>query len=45
MKECVIPKDTNATVDEVWNFYTKKKVPNTVVREKSLNKNKGGEVR
>ena len=32
MKESLIPKYTDATFDEVWNVYTNKTVPNTLVK-------------
>ena len=28
VQESVIPKDTDASIEEVWNFYTNRKVPN-----------------
>ena len=33
MKESVIQKYTDATVDKVWNIYTKNMVPNNVVKK------------
>ena len=33
LKEYVIPQDTYATVDEVWNIYTKKTIPCHLVKK------------
>ena len=33
MKESVILKNTNVTIDEVWYVYTKNTVPNPAVRK------------
>ena len=38
--ECVLPKDTNAEVNEVWNFFTKK-LYLKVLWEKQWQKNRG----
>ena len=41
VKESIIRKGTNETVYEVWNVYTKKTVPRTVVRKNSGRKQRG----
>ena len=41
LKDCVILKDNNAIVDEFYNFYTKKIVPNPVVRKIVVEKQRG----
>ena len=40
VKQSVIPKDNDAKVDELWNVYTNKKVPNSVEKNSGRKTNK-----
>ena len=45
MKESVITKDTNATVDEVWNVHTKHTLTHLGVGKNSIRKKEGAVIR